>query len=233
MLSNACCAAPGLEVEDCPGCHCPRSGDLVWTLSETPCGPFYAQEQKCVCGHKISTSVLPEPGEDVYRGSECCSWTQAGGVGKKEGVYLVVNEFMLCCFSQMQVFAEPLKAMFNLCSICNLIRFWCSHKRKIQPVGLVYGWLSWHHGEAGQGLPNPRQHGEGLWGAAQARGELLSPACVCWTHVPAFVTAWKLTWISNDIFIFKGLKLGQHFKKWIMILGDFFLHECSELSENC
>lgn len=42
---------------------------------------------------------------------------------EKQGVYLVVNEFMLCCFSQMQVFADPLKAVFNLCSICNLIRF--------------------------------------------------------------------------------------------------------------
>lgn len=45
-------------------------------------------------------------------------------------------------------------------------------------MGLVYGWLSRHRGEAEQGLP-PGLHGEGLWGAAQAWGELLSPACVC------------------------------------------------------
>lgn len=52
------------------------------------------------------------------------------------------------------------------------------------------------------------------------------------TCMPAFVTEWKLPWISNDVFIFKGLELREHFKKWIMILGDFFLHGCSELPEN-
>lgn len=74
---------------------------------------------------------------------------------------------------------------------------------------------------------------EGLCRTAHAWGEPLSCVCVRFTCMPAFVTAGKLPWISDGCFIFTRLVLGQRFKKWIMILGDFFLLECSELSENC
>lgn len=58
---------------------------------------------------------------------------------------------------------------------------------------------------------------------------------VTWLCVPNLHASneWKLPWISNDVFLFKRLELRHHFKEWIMILGDFFLHGCSELPGNC
>lgn len=73
---------PTAQVEDC--CHCPCSGTLHRAHCEKPCGPSYAQEQKCICVCKISNSSTAwTVGRHLER--QGWSWMQAGSIRKRTG----------------------------------------------------------------------------------------------------------------------------------------------------